>query len=449
MKVSKYNFEVKMNELNKVLMYNAFTSSLALTEMDKYNKYIAFGEQNRKIEDLEFIDDLKKGGFLIDDMIDETKEIEIRMMRGRFYSSSLGLTIAPTSNCNFRCVYCYEKDVIKNRAMTQEVQDKIIDLVKEQVPRLTDLSITWYGGEPLLALDIIEQLSKEFMSICEENHINYSAGIITNGYLLTKEKVELLNKLKVNFYQITIDGSRENHNKSRPLVNGGETYDKILNNIFECYDVLPTVSIRVNVDKDNVSAGDDIANLLKEKKIIDKVKPYLGKITNDKHDCNMCNNCFNSMEFGRADLDYTRRNVEAVDWGNKYPDTKSNFCGADSMTSFVVDSDGKLYKCWSQIGDKDKAIGDLMTGDLLNRNVYYDLILYNPLEDKCKDCKLIPICLGGCPYDRQNNKDEDRCSVYKHSMDDYLQFFARQIIKDRERQGECAACEESFEAMKG
>lgn len=98
------------------------------------------------------------------------------------------------------------------------------------------------GGEPLLAVDTIDKLSTEFQSICKENHIQYFAGIITNGSLLTREIVKRLNELDVNFYQITVDGSKATHNQRRPLKGGGETYDLILKKIEECYDLLPTMT---------------------------------------------------------------------------------------------------------------------------------------------------------------------------------------------------------------
>ena len=60
------------------------------------------------------------------------------------------------------------------------------------------------SGEPTLALDVIEYISANLIEYCIDNGLDYSAGIITNGYLLTRETVSLLNKFKVQFYQIRI-----------------------------------------------------------------------------------------------------------------------------------------------------------------------------------------------------------------------------------------------------
>ena len=89
--------------------------------------------------------------------------------------------------------------------MTQDVQDAVIQFIKQKIGTSKSLGVTWYGGEPTLALDVIEYISANLIEYCIDNGLDYSAGIITNGYLLTRETVSLLNKFKVQFYQITLD----------------------------------------------------------------------------------------------------------------------------------------------------------------------------------------------------------------------------------------------------
>ena len=100
--------------------------------------------------------------------------------------------------------------------MTIEIQDRIIEMVKEQAPTISNLHVTWYGGEPMMAMDIVERLTVGFQKVCEEYKISYSAGIITNGFWLTKENVEHLKELEINAIQVTLDGAPEEHNKRRP-----------------------------------------------------------------------------------------------------------------------------------------------------------------------------------------------------------------------------------------
>ena len=64
----------------------------------------------------------------------------------------------------------------------------------------------WYGGEPLLAISPIERLTKKFKKICKRFNIEYSASIITNGYLLTEDVCNKLLDLDITDAQITLDG---------------------------------------------------------------------------------------------------------------------------------------------------------------------------------------------------------------------------------------------------
>ena len=61
--------------------------------------------------------------------------------------------------------------------------------MKQYVSVIKRFSVSWYGGEPLMALPIIEKLSEAFFRLCEENGVKYTESIVTNGYLLTKENL--------------------------------------------------------------------------------------------------------------------------------------------------------------------------------------------------------------------------------------------------------------------
>ena len=130
----------------------------------------------------------------------------------------------------------------------------------------------------------IESLSKQFIDICEEHHINYGASIVTNGYLLNTDVVKKLNALQVKRYQITLDGKKEIHDANRPLANGGGTFDVITKNLIDVKDVIPSVSLRINTGRHNVNDVQDIYRWVSENGLEEKVAPYLGKITSTGED---------------------------------------------------------------------------------------------------------------------------------------------------------------------
>ena len=199
MKVSQYNsiYDFPSNPSQK-LMFNAKSLALALVDCSKVEQYENYCQTHEEIPDEAFLNDLKTGGFLIDDSIDEKAILKYEQLCSRYSRSHLSLVIAATSNCNFRCVYCYERSVLRASTMSEATQEAIVKFVESEAPHLESFTVTWYGGEPLLALDIIESLSLKFIDICKKNDIAYGATIVTNGYLLNCAVVEKLNTLSLS-----------------------------------------------------------------------------------------------------------------------------------------------------------------------------------------------------------------------------------------------------------
>lgn len=433
MKTTNYWHAYPLDDSGKMLIYNAFTNALASIEPEKYSKFLRFAQVQTPIDDPELEEQLRQGGFLLNDATDELSLLRLRLQSTRYNTSSFGLTLAPTSDCNFRCVYCYESKVLRHSYMSKEVQDAVVKLLEDRARSIRNFSVTWYGGEPLLAFPIICDLSQRFIDICEKNNIDYNAGIITNGYLLSREKVKKLTELKVGFYQITIDGTRETHNASRPLQNGGGTYDKIFDNLVECADLLPRVSLRVNVGRNNVQAVDAIFQKLEETGLSNHVIPYLGKITNENDDPELDPICFTTPEFAKLDLEYTFSHASDLNWFGKYPTLKGHFCGADCYHAMVIDSDGLIYRCWNEIGNPSRAVSSLLDSSKDNLQVYFDYMFYDPTTDsQCSQCSVLPICMGGCPYHRVHGQAKERCSAYRTELQDYLTAVAHKMLKERQ-----------------
>ena len=314
----------------------------------------------------------------------------------------------------------------------QDVQDAVIQFIKQKIGNSKSLGVTWYGGEPTLALDVIEYISANLIEYCIDNGLDYSAGIITNGYLLTRETVSLLNKFKVQFYQITLDGNPSVHDSRRYLADGSPTFNTILQNIITCYDILPKVSLRVNIDRTNLDAGAEIAQILKDKGIGDKVTPYLGKVTNENGSSDHL--CLSAQEFAKNDFEFISSDVTKSNWSSRYPIPRNNFCGADCLNSFVVGPTGALYKCWNDIGHPNRVVGSLTDSSIkAYRDIMYQYLLFDPTQDsKCRKCKFVPICMGGCPYFRQK-LSPDNCYVYRSILEHNIKFAAQQLLNERQK----------------
>jgi MoaA/NifB/PqqE/SkfB family radical SAM enzyme len=103
--------------------------------------------------------------------------------------------IIPTRRCNLSCTYCNEFDDVSKPVPTDVMFERL-----DQLASLGTTIVTISGGEPLLHPDldrIVAHIRKRGMI----------AGMITNGYLLTAERIERLNRAGLDHLQISIDNA--------------------------------------------------------------------------------------------------------------------------------------------------------------------------------------------------------------------------------------------------
>ena len=176
-----------------------------------------------------------------------------------FSSKLLNLIILPTEDCNFRCSYCYEKHI--KGIMSKNIINRIKLFLSQTLPRLEYLQIEWFGGEPLLAIHVIKDISKHIITQ-NINNTKISQSITTNGYLLSKSMFKDLLSNGINDYQITLDGPPDIHNETRLDHNGKGTFKIIWDNLMMMknsnHDF--SVSLRIHVDE---SKQLHLENLLK------------------------------------------------------------------------------------------------------------------------------------------------------------------------------------------
>lgn len=100
-------------------------------------------------------------------------------------------------------------------------------------------------------------------------------------------------------------------------------------------------------------------------------------------------------------------------------------CAVRNRNAIVIGSEGELYKCWQDVGCKDKVVG-YINGKVTNEPLLLRyLVGADPFEDpKCQECFLLPVCGGGCPYSRLQNvyegKSVDTCLLIKDNLKDFL-----------------------------
>lgn len=168
-------------------------------------------------------------------------------------NKNLELIILPTEQCDCRCIYCIQK--FKVQKMSPQTVEGIKRLIENRISELDRFVVQWFGGEPLLASDIIIDVMQHIQNL--KNSINSNLNIIgmmtTNATHLKSKLLNTLTVLGVNNYQITLDGDKEHHDKLRVKANGTGTFDLIWGNIFAAHTTKYNFNImmRLHVNKDN------------------------------------------------------------------------------------------------------------------------------------------------------------------------------------------------------
>ena len=347
----------------------------------------------------------------------------------------MALTILPTRGCNFGCIYCYEQDR-PNVLMNEQTEKAIVKFVCSN-SNLKRLSVVWYGGEPLLNFDSMVRLTKMFKQL----NIEYSAKIVSNGYLLTKEKANLMKDLAIRNIQITFDGSEEIHNQRRFLLGGQPTYRKIMDNLKYLLSINKeiTIDIRTNIDRRNKDDYNKFYQDFKSEINDKRVTMYPGFVSDL-----LSSECV-SPEFNISEGGYKAQFI--LDIFDKYgieiksflPKYRRHSCVASKYFAFVIGPEGELYKCWRMVGNQKETIGNVNDGslDMVKFSKYLIGADYT-LDSKCLQCEFITLCGGGCPLVRMRNKYEkislNHCCPEKTHMEQLMELRYEMFVKSHQKQ---------------
>lgn len=268
----------------------------------------------------------------------------------------LNLIIFPTEKCNFRCSYCYED--FKIGKMKRPVIDGIKKLITSRSHSLEILEISWFGGEPLLAVDVIQEISKHAQAISKKiPSMHYQANITTNGYFLSIDMFNLLIDSGITFFQITLDGDRDLHNKTA----NNECFDRIWSNLmgFKDSELNATIELRIHYSPETWK----------------DLKFLIEKINNEFSNDPRFVVYFKSIEhygskndsnIGLFDYDTSKniKNFLESQLANKsmiynVPYASAFICYAAKATSFGIRSTGQLVKCTVALNEERNNVGHI------------------------------------------------------------------------------------------
>ncbi|MGN0413027.1 MAG: radical SAM protein [Lachnospiraceae bacterium] len=406
MKLSKYNLCISSK--GKWLIYNLLKSTCVILNEKEFNSFLNMSSENDVITFNEL-------GMYVDDGFDELSEMFYFYQRNTdlYNQNCRKHRIYTTTKCNAKCYYCFEKDLIRE-TMNISIADKVIERIINKQGNARQLTITWFGGEPLLNMDIMDYISCELKQKLPSD-VKYNTFMITNGMLFDEITIRrAIDIWNLDSVQITIDGLKETYEgiKKFGIKN---SFERIINNIHCLMKAGIKVRVRINYNDDNISEILDLIDYL-SLEFIDKslLFVYAHRIFSDDEEDN--------SKIASEDNDiiiwdrlYSRGFINDI-----LATIKPNMisCTAGSLYNEMYLPNGDIGKC-AQAISKGDIVGDVCIGVKNNLVSKWCCGLMNK---ECMLCKLFPVCGGGCKYEKFNQKNGCFTSerLLKHKLLVYL-----------------------------
>lgn len=417
-KWSRYNFFLP-NDDGSALLYNARTGATLRLDAARVGQF----DGTRELDEDVFAF-LLEHDFLVADDCDELALIEAGHEAARADASSLSVTIELTEACNFRCVYCYQAHAKQH--LGESVEERILGYLKRRIPDLKRLHVNWFGGEPLIRFARLKALSRAIAAEAERHGCALSQFITTNGYLITAELARELKALGIANVQITLDGNRAVHDRSRPLASGRGTYERVLEACRYVVEQNIELMVRVNLSRINCEAIEGLlADLVARAVTSDKAILHIVRaVDHGNLEDAASSKCFENAEFAER---WARLLEIVADYGFGTPTIApiAYNCPFDLEQAVMIGRDGALRHCSST----DSVIARLgPDGEALETGGAYRRVKgRRPTDDPdCRDCRYLPLCMGGCSYLQEIG--QEKCNPERYALPQLVRLYARQSL---------------------
>lgn len=422
MKASKFN--VFFEHDGYKIGYNGYNDSFMILEPMLYEMYDA-SYKSKSFNELyevhpDFYNSLIENGFLVDDHIDEVERVKEASYKIDNDPSKFELHINPTMNCNFKCWYCYETHIKDSKmdAATIQNTEKFISRVLAEQTGLKEFMLGWFGGEPMLYFDkVIVPILKYANEVCREHNVSFSSHMTSNGLLITEDKIATCKNYGLRFFQITLDGNRERHDKVRFISEGKGSYDKIVENIKTLTRNGLTVVVRVNISPETLPGVDDIAEDFLELSVEAKefIRFDLHKVWQIKEDID--------DEINNKRI-YFRQLGFKVSSGTH--ETVVNSCYGDHRNHATLNYNGEVFKCTARDFTNANSEGILNNDGKIIWGSKYEKRLSIKFKNKpCLECSILPLCGGGCTQQALEHEGIDYC------VNDFDENKKLQLVKNK------------------
>lgn len=390
------------------------------------------GERVRRPSDAT-IDALRRRGYLTPISFEEEEELLCRIA-GRVHDAAKnpGYIFITNYDCNLRCPYCFQSYMRQDpsfRSLLGTMRPTMVDRIFAAIPKIEEAcgidsakarhrSYGFFGGEPFLrtARPVVDHIFHR-----AEELGTFNCYAITNATEIDAYE-DLLGPEGISFVQITLDGAPTEHDQRRAYADGGGSFARIADNIDLALARRTVVSVRWNVDQNNLDEMIPLAQEIQRRGWPEQenFRCYMAPIfaDNDQTDSASTFQTWQLLQLleSRPDLAPALEVIEPPDRGMRTqaygifarqegasPSLKASFCGANNAMH-LFDAFGNIYPCWERLAEPRHRIGRVgPDGELLlEREVCEKWRSRNITTNAaCRRCRYALYCGGGCAMEAE------------------------------------------------
>lgn len=417
---------------NDCYVYDTYTNRLLRVskeiycEISKLRK-IGIGEY-RKLErsDRPYTDViiLMDKGLFKNSFIDQIKHPDSKYLPEMADRCMNQLILGITNSCNFKCRYCQQaegKILSSRKMMDKETAFRSVDYLYEHSKDAFSVTITFYGGEPLLNFELIKCIV--YYSIDKFRTKKVMFNMTTNASLFDKIILDFLvaNNFKL---LISLDGDKIMQDKHRKYLHSGEgTFDTVWGNIQYIKDKY-TDYFHSNISFNSVILHDEnsenVMRFFTDNDIAENVvtirKADMNGIDYNSSPISLKINADDKRlenEIYQSFIDrYSDKSLISPVWHHNGP------C-VPAVRRIFVNADGKFYPCEKVDSDLSCEIGTLDTG--INIKKATEILNVGELtEQECIKCwavRFCNMCIRDCIDNGSLSRSVkmDHCKVQKNN----------------------------------
>lgn len=391
------------------LLFNAFTQRFVVIR----NKLIGLTKNDILSYSVEFpllFRQFTDAGIIVDESLDEVQRLRKLIEVTDNNSSEYILHINPTLDCNFNCWYCYENH-ISNSYMNTEVMNgtlRYIDSIFNN-PEIKTFELGFFGGEPLFYFNrIAKTIISHVAGICKNKQVYMHVHFTSNGALLNDEIIMFLSQYDCGF-QITLDGGKDEHNKTRYNKLGEGSYDIIVANVKKLSMAKIDIIVRVNYTSSNIDSVLSILDSFSNLSSINRkyIKFDFQRVWQDRNYSN------DETEHKIRKIRQKFQLAGFIVLANYIPHDVTDSCYGDKINHVLINYNGDVFGCTARDFVVENRIGHLDSEGVIHFNNELIKKRNNSKLSKsvCQNCRIAPLCGGGCKQRAIEDNSDEGCTL--------------------------------------